>query len=290
MIEIRRFDLASIAEKKGLLTLADGFVFKPQNPSSTLYDKPHRSDMYSISLILSGKIKLSMGLETKTATAPALVAIAPDQIRQWELTEPPIIGTVLFFKEDFILSEMADSLFLRKLSVYSSIRNNLTLLSAKNLSKLENLYSLIQERMLSNDFNKQTIIRHLTRIILLEVDQIIKADFEKKDITRKFVLSEKFSTLLSAHFIRERKISFYAQNLNVTAKHLSQTLKELHGKTAGKMIGEMVCLEAKVLLQNREITITQITDYLNFSNPSFFGKFFKRETGMTPKQYRKLNL
>lgn len=288
MIEIKRFDLASMAKKNGLLKIENSFVFKPQTPSSTLYEKPHRSDMYSISLILSGKIKLTTGVETRTATAPALVAIAPDQIRQWELIEPPIVGTVLFFKEDFILSELADGLFLRKLSVYISTRNNLTRLSVENFDKLKNLYSFLEEKMTSTDANKDPVVRHITRIILLEADQIIKADLEKKEITRKSMLSEKFGTLLTENFIRERKIGFYAQKLSITSKHLSQTLKEQCGKTAGKMINEMVCLEAKILLQNREISIAQVADYLNFPNPSFFGKFFKREVGMNPKQYREL--
>lgn len=73
----------------------------------------------------------------------------------------------------------------------------------------------------------------------------------------------------------------------LTPKHLSGVVKEVSGKTVGEWIDELVILEAKALLNSSSMNIQEIADRLNFANQSFFGKYFKHYTGMSPKEYRK---
>ena len=82
-------------------------------------------------------------------------------------------------------------------------------------------------------------------------------------------------------------MSFYADKMFLTAKHLSTVVKEISGKTVGEWIDELVILEAKALLNSSSMNIQEIADRLNFANQSFFGKYFKHYTGMSPKEYRK---
>ena len=93
--------------------------------------------------------------------------------------------------------------------------------------------------------------------------------------------------MLAKEFSRHRSLSFYANKLNTTSKYLSEVVKKQTGKTAGEWIEHTVILEAKVLLQNRELGIAQVSDLLNFSDQSVFGKFFKTHTGISPLEYRK---
>jgi len=67
---------------------------------------------------------------------------------------------------------------------------------------------------------------------------------------------------------------------------MSRTLRETSGKSANDLIYEHVTLEAKALLKSTSMTIQQISDELNFPSQSFFGKYFKRVTGMSPKEYK----
>ena len=79
---------------------------------------------------------------------------------------------------------------------------------------------------------------------------------------------------------------FYADRLCITAKHLSQVVKNITGKTALAIIDEYVITEAKALLLSTTMSIQQISDKLNFPSQSVFGKYFKRCTSMTPKECR----
>ena len=71
-----------------------------------------------------------------------------------------------------------------------------------------------------------------------------------------------------------------------TPKHLSEVIKRVSQKSANSLIDGYVCLEARALLKSTDMTIQQISDELNFPSQSYFGKYFKRLTGISPKEYR----
>lgn len=81
-------------------------------------------------------------------------------------------------------------------------------------------------------------------------------------------------------------MSFFARRLNFTPNYLSSRVKEYSGRTATEWIEESVILEAKTMLKHTDLTIQEIAYKLNFPTQTFFGKYFKRITGLSPKQYR----
>ena len=95
-----------------------------------------------------------------------------------------------------------------------------------------------------------------------------------------------FINLVQKYFKTERFLDFYASKLEITPKHLSRTLKAITGCTAVEWIERYVILEAKVLLKSTNMNIQQIADELNFPSQSFFGKYFKKVVGMSPKEFR----
>ena len=99
-------------------------------------------------------------------------------------------------------------------------------------------------------------------------------------------LTEKFLSLVQQHFKKERFLEFYSNNLGVSTKHLSRTVKDTTGFTAVEWIDRFVILEAKVLLKSTTLSIQQISDELNFMSQSFFGKYFKKHVGRCPKDFR----
>jgi AraC-like DNA-binding protein len=96
----------------------------------------------------------------------------------------------------------------------------------------------------------------------------------------------KFMTLLSQYFKRERTIEFYASKLFITPKYMTSLIRKTSGKSAMEWINEYVVMEAKHLLRHSDMTIQGISEYLNFSNQSFFAQYFKRFTGCSPSDYR----
>lgn len=105
-------------------------------------------------------------------------------------------------------------------------------------------------------------------------------DSRKNDIYRQFQL------VVLEHYANNRDLAFYADKLCITAKHLSAVIKEVSGKAALDIITGMVIMDAQSQLHTTYKSVSEISDSLNFPNPSFFGRYFKQFTGLTPKQYR----
>jgi len=96
----------------------------------------------------------------------------------------------------------------------------------------------------------------------------------------------KFMLLLNQYFKHERTIGFYASKLYITPKYLTSLIKKTSGKTAMEWINDSVIMEAKNLLKYSDMSIQDISEYLNFSNQSFFAQYFKRFSGCSPSAYR----
>jgi AraC-like DNA-binding protein len=96
-----------------------------------------------------------------------------------------------------------------------------------------------------------------------------------------------FIHLLLGHCKAHHEVSFYAKKMCMTAGNLSRIMKAFSGKTAIKWINDGLVTEAKILLRKPGATVQQIADELNFGDQSSFGKFFRKHTGMTPREYKK---
>lgn len=100
---------------------------------------------------------------------------------------------------------------------------------------------------------------------------------------------KQFTHLLGEHFREERSVGFYARQLCITPKYLTTLIKRISGQSVSEWIDNYVILEAKTLLKYSTMSIQEIAYYLNFPNQSFFGSYFKRNTGMSPSQYKAQN-
>lgn len=103
--------------------------------------------------------------------------------------------------------------------------------------------------------------------------------------TRQEEIFQRFIGEVEKHYRKERSVKFYADLLCISPKYLSTVIYKISQQLAGEWIDAYVILEAKTLLKSGKLTIQQISEQLNFSNQSFFGKFFKRCAGMSPKDY-----
>ena len=100
---------------------------------------------------------------------------------------------------------------------------------------------------------------------------------------------KQFTHLLGERFREERSVGFYARQLCITPKYLTTLIKRISGQSVSEWIDNYVILEAKTLLKYSTMSIQEIAYYLNFPNQSFFGSYFKRNTGMSPSQYKAQN-
>lgn len=97
----------------------------------------------------------------------------------------------------------------------------------------------------------------------------------------------KFSSVLDQHFIKEKKVSFYANYLNLSTSLLSKKVKQQFGKTPSQLIQERTVLEAKKLLHLTQKSIKEIAFELHFEDEFYFSRYFKKNVGISPSHYRK---
>lgn len=100
------------------------------------------------------------------------------------------------------------------------------------------------------------------------------------------MMFDRFIQLVSTYSKSGHSLSFYADKMCVTPRYLGVVIKETSGITAKEWIDRALITNAKIMLKYENIPIAQIAEDLNFPNPSFFCKFFKRITGMTPHEFR----
>lgn len=129
------------------------------------------------------------------------------------------------------------------------------------------------------------ILRHLTAAIIYSMaDNIIST--LPPNMTREEAISQQYIELVSKNYHIKKKVTEYAVSLGLTAGYLSSIVKAVSGKSAAEWIDEYIIMESKTLLASTDLTVQQICHRLNFPSQSFFGKYFKRHTGMSPTQYR----
>jgi AraC family transcriptional activator of pobA len=95
-----------------------------------------------------------------------------------------------------------------------------------------------------------------------------------------------FCQLIEQHYTSHQPLSFYAQRLGITAAHLNALCRETVGKTALELIHERVILEAKRHLVYTSMSISVVSYTVGFSDPAYFTRFFKRQVGLSPKEFR----
>lgn len=141
------------------------------------------------------------------------------------------------------------------------------------------------KRVALHPFGKETLI-HAFLVLLFEIEALYLKQVGPTPASRQEIHVRNFQNLVLKQFRKVRAIKDYADQLNISAKYLTEIVKQSIGRNASELITEYVINEAKALLKNQDLSIGEIADQLHFSDPSFFGKYFKKQTGLAPKMYR----
>ncbi len=160
-------------------------------------------------------------------------------------------------------------------------------LSAEAAQVLEKRMDLIIEYLRSDHLFLHETLRTLYTLFLLDVMNIMERTLKHHSISERTEnLFISFMRLLQEHFIAHRDIAFYADQLCITTTHLSRIVRQVTGRTVIDYINQMLLMEASWLLQTTDLSIATISERLNFSDQSSFGRFFTRMKGISPKAYR----
>lgn len=214
----------------------------------------------------------------------ALYFSSPSQLLVKE--EPtPFWGTRLEFTEEFLA--LQQNAALRQLPLIQNPQNGheLTLPPADEALVDDLLAKLEAEYHRPGEWQHQLLSAYLT-VLLTHLSRLYTEQYPSGEPSADQRLLRTYRARIEEHFRERHEVGAYAELLHISAGHLSEVVKAQSGKSAIKHLHERLVLEAKRLLCYTPQSLKEMAFDLGFSNASYFNRFFKRETGLTPAEYR----
>lgn len=263
-----------------------GMVISFAKMQSSLFcaGQPYRTKESRILRILRGRARVSLNLVEYEVKEQMIFITPPNSLIEVLELHPDSDFQVIVTENDFlpaIQGNIPTDLYGRHETVLA--------LNDEEWKRSDSFFSLLWDSMLCTPFRSE-VAQHLVLALLNDLKYIHQKQTSiTSHLSRQDEILRHFITLISEHARQERTISFYADKLFLTPHYLSTVIRDASGQTVMQWINQAVIQEAKVLLKHSDLLIFQISDQLNFPNPSFFSKFFKRMTGLTPAEYQKKN-
>lgn len=255
-----------------------------------MFRYPISIDAYIFVVCSDGLIELTCNLFRLTLQSRSMFLYNPGAIINISAVEPSRLHLMIFTRE-FIdeLGIKIDNIPLQ----YSVIRKSTTIpLTEKSCEELRSMMAFTADLIKLDNTNPNygELVRSSFKTFIYRALYVIN-DIYGTDATDMLPSQEnhhfdRFMRLLEENYSRHRSIRFYSEAMNLSPKYLSQVIKKASGRVATAWIDDFVILEAKNLLKYSSMSIQEISYALNFPNQSFFGKYFKRHTGLSPKTYR----
>lgn len=247
---------------------------------------PVKFSAFTSIFVTQGTAEADINLITYKLEAPCMINVGAG-----EIVYPRNISDDFEVSFAVLSKRLADSVInvLKDKSVFSSLRSHpVVKISQTDKVALQQFYDSIDEIMAdtSIEYPYETILYSIVAFFFKNASKYYERYRKMIAPTVQNRIADRFIRLVQEHFRTERFLDFYATKLDITPKHLSRTIKQQTGTSAVDWINRFVILEAKVMLRSSNLNIQQIAEELNFPSQSFFGKYFKKATGISPKDYR----
>ena len=282
------------------VSIGDDFVVsRQQNPNSIpAFGHPLRINCYMAVFCSSGSISCMLNMNEYTLSSGMLMVITPGNIVR--ITSPDLEQalsnasfTFIAVSVDYISNASLDfnSLFSEALAL---LQNPCIKITDSELLLLSDYINLVYKITGTTAKYVRESVSEIMSSVFYQfagyVDDYLRDENSRTgalpENSRSRRMFESFMKLVKDNHHAERMVGFYADKLCVTPKYLSKVVKDVSGRSAPDWIDGFVIMSAKSMLKYSDMTVKEIAIELNFPNQSFFSKFFKSQTGLTPNEYR----
>jgi AraC family transcriptional activator of pobA len=245
---------------------------------------PHRKNHYLIVLMRKGGTRQWIDMTPFTLKSNTVYFYVPNRIIVKEGTEEIWATGIAFTKEFLALQENAS---LARLPIIESRQGgHELLLSDQDLVFVEDLIAKINtENRNPGEWQQRMLAAYLT-VLLTYLSKLYVEQYSAVNTSAEKMLLKAYQVKINESFRELKEVGDYALQLNISPGHLSDVVKIQSGKPAIKHIHERLVLEARRLLFHTDNSLKEIAFDLGFSDASYFNRFFKRETDLTPAAYR----
>ena len=245
---------------------------------------------YGYTIVLQGWMTMLFNGREVHFTKDDLIIYTPGMMVSVIDISDDIRGICLVADKDFVFESptMRDAIRAAYLPAVELSEPRLTLAEEDNLHLME-LMGIIRRYLLSADHPfRSECLRTTYGLFLLELNAIQERTIRERRFPKRIEeLFFDFLRLVPIHFADRHDVAFYASQLCITPRYLSQIVREVSGRTVVDYINQMLLMEASYLLQQTSLPIVDIADRLHFSEAASFTRFFTRNKGMTPREFRR---
>lgn len=259
--------------------------FKQHLKKHHFIEKLHRHNFYVLVLFTNGTGMHTIDFDTFGIAKGSMFLMQPGQIHSWQLSSN-IEGFIVFCSKE-IFNLHFESKRIEQYPFFQSFKNNPEIfLSEKDMRKITPYFMMMIEECNSKKSYRKDKLLNLLDIILIDISRIYSAEKNQEKPVYNYKLKQ-FDLLLEDYYKTEKGPSFYADKMAITLKHLNRITKTILNKTVTQLITQRVILESKRLLVERNLSLIEIADELGFSSANYFVKLFKKQEGITSKEFLK---
>ena len=270
--------------------MTNGLVLTDSMAHSLLMHGPVRMNFIVMGLCKRGEANYSVDTRKHKVTAGDLMFISEGHILDAYEPSPNYECLYIMVSTEFYHSFVMNVKNVSSLLLFS-MNNPVVPLKPREIQVYTNYYLTIRRKMADIRHHFRTnLVKALLLAMFYDMSNVIwRVGHNESNSTRKRAdaLFTEFIGLLEENYRKERRVSWYAEQMGITPKYLSEMVKEVSKRTPNEWIDSYIMLEIRVMLKNSTKSIRDIAIALNFPNQSFFGKLFKEHMGMSPTEYRK---
>ncbi len=253
---------------------------------------PHRHDFFEVLFLTKGSGFHVIDGNKYEIKPTCIFFMSPGQAHKIEFSND-IEGYIFIFTAEFYLINQTNQNRLIEFPFFFTIRQDnppLLLTEKEDILFLRSLFEKGISEIKKDVPHSIELLRSVLDLILTSSSILYKTDENTLNKGKGHIVVKSFFQLIEENYLNNLSVTEYADKLAITANHLTQTVNQLTGKTSSQIIKSKQILEIKRLLVHTNLSVTEIATRLNFADQSYFAKFFKREAGVSPLQYRTKSL
>lgn len=246
----------------------------------------HCHDFHVIHYVTGGRGRHVIDFEYYDVEPGTLFFVSPRQLHLWQV-EDKLEGFIMAFSEDFLVSSGGPADGLLELEFFhSAVHSPALALSEGHGHLVEEQLRAMRREYAEREKGYVSVLRASFHIFIVQLQRIVAEEMQRTRIRKENRLVRRFKRLVSEEYASQTSIQEYAERLNVSVSRLNETVKDGTGLTPGQIVRNEQVMAAKRLLAHSDLNVSEISFKLNFEDPSYFGRFFKRETGSSPLAFR----
>jgi AraC-like DNA-binding protein len=255
--------------------------------NSNIIHKPHKHDFYLCVIFEKGSGTHSIDFSSYKVQPGSVFFLKPGQTHFWEFDVEPQ-GYIFFHTPQFYTSHYPNKKA-NDFDFYMTQNPPHLILNQDQIENISLYYKLLYNEYYQNQNYKRQKLANLIDTIYIDLSRIYSNTIARAENQSPIYLKtlEAFELAIETHYKTEKTVTFYADQLNITTKHLNRITKQTINKTANQMINERVILEAKRLLSYNILSLSDIAFELGFEDYAYFSRRFKQTTKVSPLAFQK---